>query len=486
MRIEVLVGNCVKMMRRLPDCVVHVIATSPPYYLQRFYDIEPIQWPAGEYKPMPGLKPIKYPAWKGDLGNEPTIEMFIGHLVIVFREARRVLRSDGVLYVNLGETFAKRGGSGDQRGSDSEFANRRSVKEGVRVRPRGSAPPPHVKAKDRMQIPERFSLAMQADGWHYRDQVVWYKPSAMPSSVKDRCSVAHELVMMFTKNPKYFYNHFAIREKTTGRAHHRSSKATPKSLEATKQMANVAANPSFLEAIPDVVLDRHPRSVWTLSAEPTKIKHFAAWPTKLVKKLIASGTSDFGCCPKCMAPFKPVLVSKRVPTRPGHKSKVYYHGNWETGSNHTAKTKTPGSPYEQQDGSIVGNRDPKRHCTKTKQVGWRPTCFCCDDHLDVCDRCQGTGKYNHKSKRTGKTTPRTCKRCEGRGRYWRKGNEKKPETIPCAVLDPFGGIATTAMVADRMGRRAYSIELSPNYAAAGQERLEADRKKDVGPMFAGK
>ncbi len=202
--------------------------------------------------------------------------------------------------------------------------------------------------------------------------------------------------------------------------------------------------------------------------------------------MIASATSDFGCCPKCSAPYKPVLTTKRVPTRPGTNSKVYYPGNWETGTNHTAKTSTEDSPYAKHDGTIVGNRDPNRHCTKTKFLGWRPTCFCSNDHLMECSKCRGKGKAKYKSHRTGKTTMRTCKRCEGRGRYWGKLEKEKPATKPCVVLDPFGGIATTAMVADRMGRKGYSIELSPAYAEAGKQRLESDRQKDVGPMFAEK
>jgi DNA modification methylase len=498
MQSEIIHGNTLAVLPTLREGSFHLAVTSPPYYQLRDYGTPPVRWPAASYAPMPGLPLIHVPAWEGECGQEPTIELFIGHMVLIFREVMRVLRDDGVLFVNLGETFAKRGGKGDK--PQGEFSRRAADREKVRTRARNDVPPPFVKAKDRMGICERFVLALQADGWHYRDQVVWHKPSPMPESTSDRCTRAHELVFMFSKGPEYFYDAYAIREQSAGTTHPRGKGSTPKSEAAGR--GKIMANSDYISAIGDVMLDRNPRSVWTLSAEPTKIKHFACWPRKLVRKLVAVGTPAVGCCPDCGAPFARVTRKKRVPTRPGQRSKVYYPAGWAPGGakdavSHSAarartKTDDAASPYKQHDGSIVGNRDPLRHVTMIRSLGWRPTCLCPRwAGLPCCKHCSATGRVEWKDRKTGLVPlgadgrPRTrrCPRCRGSLRFAPKGFAMLAQLVPARVLDPFGGAATTNLVCEHMHRSVTCVELSAEYVAAGKDRLRSDRLADSGPLF---
>ena len=158
----------------LRDKSVHTAVTSPPYYGLRDYGLPPMDWPEVTYMPMAGLPAVTVPAWRGCLGLEPDPLMFMGHIVLVFREVRRVLRDDGTCWMNFGDTYSGggRGGNGDKITGRAKNASQ--LHHGV---------PDGLKPKDLTGIPWRVAFALQADGWWLRSDVIWAKTAPMPESV---------------------------------------------------------------------------------------------------------------------------------------------------------------------------------------------------------------------------------------------------------------------------------------------------------------
>jgi DNA modification methylase len=185
------IGDCIDILPTLEPQSVQAIVTSPPYYGLRQYSVPPTDWPAISYAPMAGLPELDVPAWRGCLGLEPTLEMYTAHLVYVFRLAREVLRDDGCLWLNLGDSFSSQGGR--PQGKTGQRANRTFTAGEGHVTKKG------VKPKDLMLVPHRVALALQADGWTLRSDCVWHKPNAMPGSQKDRPTRDHEYVFQLTK-----------------------------------------------------------------------------------------------------------------------------------------------------------------------------------------------------------------------------------------------------------------------------------------------
>ncbi|MEX3004197.1 site-specific DNA-methyltransferase [Serratia fonticola] len=263
------VGDCVELMRKMPEKAFHTCVTSPPYYGLRDYGVD------------------------GQIGLEPTPEEFIEKLVGVFREVRRVLRDDGTLWVNIGDTYATggRGGGGsfmDAR-SDGAWKGKNAV-TGWRSAPQG------MKHKDLIGIPWMLAFALRADGWYLRQDIIWHKPNPMPESVRDRCTKAHEYVFLLSKRPKDYFDHEAIKEPVTGNSHPRGKGVTPKSQANAFGNRN---NASFSAAVSGLVELRNRRTVWSVPTRPFKGAHFATFPPALVEPCILAG------CPRGGAVIDP-------------------------------------------------------------------------------------------------------------------------------------------------------------------------------------
>ena len=233
MSVRILVGDCLERLRTLPEESVHCVVTSPPYWGLRDYGVE------------------------GAIGLEPTFGEHINTIVTVFREVRRVLRKDGTLWLNYGDAYS----SGDRSTYRSGASDNKGhlVQNGL-ARPKT---PPGLKPKDLMMMPARVALALQADGWWLRSEIVWHKPNPMPESVRDRPTSAHEKLFLLTKAARYFYDAEAVRTKT----------------------------------------DANLRNVWTIPTHAYPDAHFATFPPKLVEPCIKAGTSEKGCCPECGTPW---------------------------------------------------------------------------------------------------------------------------------------------------------------------------------------
>lgn len=332
-------GDCLQVMPTLPEKHFHTCVTSPPYWGLRDYGIPPSSWTEATYTPMPGLVPITVPAWTGCLGLEPTPEMFVAHIVLVFREVWRVLRDDGTAWVNFGDSYS---GSGTKRdeGLNERWHGKQylSNKQGdsdqhrpARVKPSG------LKPKDLIGIPWRVAFALQADGWYLRMDNIWHKPNPMPESVRDRPTKAHEYMFLLSKSERYYYDYEAIKEpgvqdewangfrggaytenetfdnqdggkrKTKGNikvpagwdtdegSHgtiHREGRTKSHSFSRTVNESPPPGQPSqHREDREDIEYNgmRNKRSVWTVATRAFPEAHFATFPEKLIEPCILAG-----------------------------------------------------------------------------------------------------------------------------------------------------------------------------------------------------
>ncbi|WP_430095250.1 DNA-methyltransferase [Paenibacillus cisolokensis] len=298
----ILQGNCIEVMPQLEAESFHTCVTSPPYWGLRDYGLPPTLWPEVTYTPMPGLPPVTVPEWTGCLGLEPTPEMFTAHMVLVFKEVWRLLRLDGTLWMNFGDSYAKAGipGLGDPTIGDRNLG-------GMKIPSRSI--PNGLKPKDLIGIPWRVAFALQADGWYLRMDNIWSKPNCMPESVRDRPTKAHEYMFLLAKSEHYYYDHEAIKEplapaSVTRNGGVKTMKAvggspgafgTPQSRKRSgnkgRKYGEERDRPGdhLGASIPWEGSTRNKRSVWTVATSKFTEAHFATFPEKLIEPCILAG-----------------------------------------------------------------------------------------------------------------------------------------------------------------------------------------------------
>ena len=261
---EIKHGDWIEVLKTLPDASVHCVVTSPPYFGLRDYGVP------------------------GQIGLEPTPAEFIGRLVEVFREVRRVLRSDGTCWLNMGDSYASSGVPGKQ--SATANLSRHGVsghnpKMGDQVF--GRAPtPPGGKPKDLLLIPERLAIALCDDGWYIRSRIIWAKPNPMPESVTDRPTKSHEHIWLMSKAPRYFYDADAIAEDALQPA------GTAQFVAQHKQAGLGRSLSASTLGTNQGAATRNARDVWTIATAPFAEAHFATFPPELAERCIKAG------CPK--------------------------------------------------------------------------------------------------------------------------------------------------------------------------------------------
>jgi DNA modification methylase len=294
----------------------------------------------------------------GQIGLEPTPEAYCARMVEVFREVRRVLRDDGTLWLNCGDSFS----SGGRETQCAETA-----RPGMNTR---SRPPvcPGLKPKDLVGVPWRLAFALQNDGWYLRSDIVWakgcsfgpYVGNPMPESVTDRPTKSHEYVFLLSKRERYYWDGTAVREPAAASSIARISQTTfDTQTGGPKDYANgTNANRSARKALENFARNpgRNLRDVWTIPTESTAEAHFATMPCALVEPCIKAGTSERGCCPQCGAPWQRVVEKEKVGDRPG---RVQERGGDTLECAHG-------------DDGRAGSM-----CSVTAQtLGWVPTCKC--------------------------------------------------------------------------------------------------------------
>jgi len=258
---EILCGDALEILYEMPDRSAHCCVTSPPYWGLRDYGVE------------------------GQLGLEKTPEEYVERLVEIFREVRRVLRDDGTLWLNLGDSYASNG----IRNNGNEGYNDGRENRTKRL---GGSPVVGLKSKDLVGIPWRVAFALQADGWWLRSDIIWAKPNPMPESVRDRPTKSHEYIFLVAKSKRYYYNQDAIRESAVMRAgeNRKGSLGRGPISEPTKKVAGFNhSGPGFISAG-----YRNKRDVWTVTTKPYKEAHFATFPPGLICPCILAGCPSDG------------------------------------------------------------------------------------------------------------------------------------------------------------------------------------------------
>ena len=383
--------DCRKSLQQLPEKSVHTIATSPPYWGLRDYGNDPGIWDAtvecdhewGDLLPShhpgqveqsinsnavgagaggratSGQYCQKCNAWYGQLGLEPTPELFVTHLVEVFREARRVLRDDGTLWVNLGDSYSRgdRGYVNEQGGLCASANGQDKYEFESPAAKMGNHP--FIKPKDLVGIPWMVALALRNDGWYLRSDIVWAKANCMPESVLDRPTRNHEYIFLLSKKERYFYDIDAVREPHKGDSVARSKRGRSDDHKYVDGPGGQSINSD--EGLEQAC---HPggknkRTVWNVNPKPYAGAHFAVWPEKLVEPMILAGSGAKGCCSKCGAALKRVV------------DKETYREKSET----REMDKTPLNVVR------AGWRDGG---PKTNTVGWEKVCNCTDAEIVRC------------------------------------------------------------------------------------------------------
>lgn len=384
-------GDAESTLRELPSESVHCCVTSPPYYNLRDYKVG------------------------GQVGMEATPEKYVQRLVSVFAELKRVLREDGTLWVVLGDSYAAK-----KSGSSGTF-----------------------KPKDLMGIPWRTALALQADGWYLRQDIIWFKGNPLPESVQDRCTRSHEYIFMLSKAERYFYDAEAIKEPAVS-SHSSGNKERKVAVEGERSRINShlgssipwapggpsrSSHDSFKRSsskrgIPqlghrvgthrpdraentyDTAL-RNKRDVWLVNVKPYKGAHFAVYPEALVVPCIKAGSPEAGLCPKCGKVWVRIVETEKF-----NLSNAALAGNTHCGGK-GCYTSQARKNHDIRNGPVVLSRTQ----------GFHPQCACAVD------------------------------------------------PVPAVVLDPFSGSGTTGVVALGLGRQYIGIDLNQEYIDLSRDRI---------------
>ena len=459
---SILVGDARASLAGIPDRSVHCCVTSPPYWSLRSYSTDPQVWGGDplcdhlwnehrQYRDSPtrtGGEGIGFDdadttraqrwtttnfcsrcgGWRGELGSEPDPDSFVAHLVEVFREVHRVLRDDGTLWLNLGDGYAANRSYQIRDNKHCDVGNTR-----------GMSVPDGLKPKDLLLMPARLAIALQTDGWYLRSDICWVKPNPMPESCTDRPTSAYEHILLLTKSPHYYYDHFAGREPAAGTSRHdltgpgysapgqspqHGNRQTPENPAPTRNLRNVWhinpppsdylfcqacsgywAGPNRQQVPKSVINGNTILTCPTCHRSDAWVGHYAAFPLELPRRCLALGAPSHGVCPNCSAPWTRVTdralggEAKIQPnTRPACE---------ERGVSATSALRTNG-----------------RTTFNVSSIGWQPSCSC-----------------------------------------------GLPNTIPATILDPFLGTGTSLVAATSLNLLSIGLELNPAYAALAHHRV---------------
>jgi DNA modification methylase len=389
---------------------VHMVATSPPYFRQRDYDVPDSRWPEVIYAPMFDLPPIAIEPWTGQLGREDNPFAFIGHCVHVCRLVARVLRSDGTLWLNMGDKYV---GDGGKAGRDLKNKNRSREDDAL---PPGFGVPGE---KNLLGVPWRLALALQADGWTWRNEIIWEKPNASPHPVRDRLTVSHEPILLFSRSRDYYWDHEPIRTPLAEST--KSRELYPRAFQRRENQSGHSENPGTPRVTGEQCSVRHDhespsspagaqrRTVWRYPTRHALEGHYAVWPHDLVAPMILAATSGYGCCKGCGAPYARIVEAEPPPEDIQPRS----------------RKKVPGQPDKADLGRNNRLLCAWRETHPPRTVGWRKSCSC-----------------------------------------------ETQEIVRPVVLDPFGGEMSTGEEACRLGRDFVGIDADPKNIRVGRKRLK--------------
>ena len=412
MAVQLRTGDALSILRTLPDNSIHCVVTSPPYWNLRDYA-------------MPGM-----------IGMEPTWDEHVAALLAIFQEIRRVLRPDGMMWLNYGDSSVTRvrGGHARARAGTLQKTNVGSVRTGSSI--------PGLKRKDLMFLGVRLAMALQGQGWWVREQIIWRKSNAMPESASDRPARCYENLFICSKKARYFYDDYAVRSPVKQSTLERATRArstqyqvpgvkahTGESFRAhlnenpkrpDKQRGSFRPHAGFNDRWDLMTKEEQGangarlKNVWDIAVSGFKGAHFATFAPTLAERCILLGTSAVGACVECGAPWKRILKDSPAYKKQKERLRKISKRGQKGELVNVAFSGTP---------SMIANQ---------LTVGWLPTCT--HDTADI---------------------------------------------VPCKILDPFAGAGTTGLVANRLGRDAVLIELNPAYVKMAKDRLQAEA-----PLFS--
>ena len=394
---SILQGDALAVLAGLPGNHFHCCVTSPPYWGLRDYGLPPSVWGGdagcshewaetavatevgrgnwaqavnGRGEAQGDAATFREPirsssvqgfcircgAWRGCLGLEPSPALFVEHLASIFRAVRRVLRPDGSLWVNMGDTYNAYNGN---RGPSTSFSDGTDGR-GHPCHRRGLMSD-SLKPKDLVGIPWRLAFALQDDGWYLRSDIIWSKSNPMPESVTDRPTKAHEYIFLLTKSARYFYDAEAVKEPctdvSTARRGRNDFRDKPGLEEAYHGNAPKGLNNGNVTAM------RNKRSVWEIPTQSYSGAHFATFPEELPQTCILAGTSARGCCSVCGSPWRRVMERTEAPDVSAKGSRF---DQGKTGA---------------RDGG--GRTQAGERCLKVA-AGWEAGCSCADAEVVPC------------------------------------------------------------------------------------------------------
>ena len=455
--VKIIQGDALKVLAEMPEESVQMVITSPPYWgLRKYSGEQEMVWgddhcehrwanevigkktnynegfnTRWEGSPNPIQKNSEMGkvgrferqtcslcgAWRGAYGLEPTPEMYVQHTIEFLRAIRRVLRKDGVVFWDIGDSYMSHGGDRAKVGGfqANPSKDRLEAESSMSMIKRTTN---ILKDKDLCLIPFRVAIAAQEDGWFVRSVIIWSKLNPMPESCKDRPTESHEYILLLTKSAHYYWDMEAVREKLdygadSSRAwasnnpeRRKDDTGIGKGITTTRQ------DEFYAKVRAGKIIGRNLRSVWTFATEPYPEAHFATFPRELPKRCILAATSEKGNCSKCGKPWGRMLK----------ENKSYWSAHKEE------RFMGKGNNLDRHDNYTLSGPALKRwkdeHPSET--LGWRPSCAC--------------------------------------------GIE---ETTPALVLDPFAGSGTVGEVAKSLGRKAILIDTSAEYCSLAQKRVEA-------------
>ncbi len=562
-------GDVLDRLREMPDESVHYVVTSPPYWGLRDYGLPPSVWGGNpdcehEWQPerwyvngggstgvdggafsSPGAanaqrikdgrwreaSACRCGAWLGTLGLEPTVDLYVEHMVGVFREVWRVLREDGVLFLNMGDAYAGSGkglnGDGTHSTGGKQDTNMGSLSAPVKSKrmPRGQGrwgggdnAVPELKPKDLIGMPWRIAFALQADGWWLRSDIIWSKPNPMPESVQDRPTRAHEYVFLLTKSANYYYDADAIREPmaessvtrisqdsfweqtggekdygSNGVNGNRSARGALENLarrtpagwnvnhdesdlkgrypqKADKRRGHWRTHEGWLDVgtkEEQRAMGANKRTVWTIATQAFPGAHFATFSEALVRPCILAGTSEKGVCGVTGDPWERVVKSPPIPGE--------------------LRNRDSGNKTDYHRRSVGGGQKIQawRDDNPPVVAGWQPTCGAPWGRVTERNDAPHDGKtetqYAAGTNANRISLARQAARERGEEYVqrvttlgWQPTCDHDAEPVPAVVLDPFAGSGTTGVVALRDGRSFIGIELNHEYVEIARRRIIGD------------
>ena len=388
----------------LDDRSVHCVVTSPPYWGLRDYGLD-----AG-------------------IGNERTLSEHVENIVAVGREIKRVLRNDGTFWLNYGDAYA----SGK-----------------------------NLPSKNLYGLPWRIAFALQDAGWILRSAIVWNKPNPMPESVRDRPTSAYDMIFLFAKQGKYFYDGEPLRSKSARNEFHGVNPKTIANPDRNGGRGNFGAGPPHSGNT-----GANARNVWTINTQGRPDAHFATFPDELPRRCIVAGTSEHGVCADCGAQWERELARGRTPLKSSKHGKMSKHQD-RNDSDGVEGWKTNWQPMCDCDADIqpataldpFGSEEAERRCADCG-TPWQKSVV-----------KPGVKTLLNKGRNDGDRVGVSFVPPQNITTGWRATCDCDAEVVPATVLDPFVGSGTTVEVAQRLGRRGIGLDLNAEYLEIAKQRI---------------